>query len=120
MEACGSAHHWGREICSYVHTVQLLLAHHVRRYRTGNKTDRADAKARLEASRNEEIHPVPLKTVDQQALGGLHRLRPRWMATRTARINTIRGILREFGIFIPQRAHIGATTNSPHRPSSNA
>ena len=106
MEACGSAHHWGREIHSYGHSVQLLPAHDVRRYRTGNKTDRADAKALLEAARNEEIHPVPLKTVDQQALGGLHRLRSRWMATRTARINTIRGILREFGTFIPQGAHL--------------
>jgi transposase len=101
LEACGSAHHWGRQIQSLGHTVRLLPAHDVSRYRRGNKTDQADAKALLEADRNEEILPVPVKSVEQQALTGLHRLRSRWLASRTARINTVRGILREFGLFIP-------------------
>jgi len=51
--------------------------------------------------RNQEIHAVPVKTVDQQALASLHRLRSTWLATRTARLNTIRGLLREFGLVIP-------------------
>ena len=68
-----------------------------KRYRDGNKTDRTDAKSLLEASRNEEIRPVPLKSVAQQTLTSLHRLRSAWMATRTARINTVRGLLRELG-----------------------
>jgi transposase len=102
LEACGSAHHWGRELQRLGHAVQLLPPHHVRRYRAGNKTDAADAKALLEAYRNEEILSVPVKSVDQQALTALHRLRSRLLATRTARINTLRGLLREFGHVVPK------------------
>ena len=101
MEACGSSHYWGRVLQSYGHTVTLLPPHHVRRYRAGNKTDETDTKALLEAVRNEEICPVPVKSVDQQTLVALHRLRIASMATRIARINLLRGVLREFGITIP-------------------
>jgi len=55
----------------------------------------------LEAYRNDEIRPVPVKSVAQQTLASLHRLRSGWLAERTARINTLRGLLREFGIVIP-------------------
>jgi transposase len=102
MEACGSAHHWGRELLSLGHHVSLLPPAHVARYRQGNKTDRADAKALLEAARNEDIAPVPVKSLDQQAINALHRLRSGYLATRTARINTVRGLLREFGLPVPQ------------------
>lgn len=101
MEACGSAHHWGRELEAMGHSVLLLHPGDVARYRDGNKTDRADAKALLEAARNEDIDRVPLKTIDQQALGALHRLREGYLRTRTARINALRGHLREFGVVIP-------------------
>jgi transposase len=76
----------------------------VRRYRIGNKTDRADAKALLEAFRNDEIRPMPVKTLAQQELTALHRARSAWHATRTARINTLRGLLREQGIALPTGA----------------
>jgi transposase len=85
--------------------VRLLPAHDVHRYVRRNKTDRTDAKALLEAVRNEDIHAAPIKTVEQQALASLHRLRSTWLATRTARLNTIRGLLREFGMVIPVGAH---------------
>jgi transposase len=101
MEACGMAHHWGRELKSQGHCVVLLPPHAVRPYVPRNKTDRTDAKGILEAFRNQAIHPVPVKTVVQQAIAALHRLRSRWMATRTSRINTVRGVLREFGLPIP-------------------
>jgi transposase len=101
MEACGMAHHWGRELQKQGHRVVLLPPHTVRPYVPRNKTDRTDAKGILEAFRNQAIHPVPVKTVAQQALAALHRLRSRWMATRTSRINTVRGVLREFGATIP-------------------
>jgi len=104
MEACGTAHHWGRELEALGHRVRLLPPSDVARYRDGNKTDRADAIALLEASRNEAIDPVPVKTIEQQALTSLHRLRSAYVADRTARINTVRGILREFGHTIPQGA----------------
>lgn len=104
MEACGSAHHWGREFEAMGHRVVLLHPGDVARYRDGNKTDRADAKALLEAARNEDIDHVPLKSIDQQALGALHRLREGYLRTRTARINALRGHLREFGVVIPEGA----------------
>jgi len=101
MEACGSSHHWGRKLEGLGHNVVLLPPHHVRPYVRGNKTDRTDAKCILEASRNEDIHPVPVKTVPQQVLTSLHRLRSGWVTERTARINALRGLLRELGVFIP-------------------
>jgi transposase len=101
LEACGMAHFWGRQAAAHGHRVLLLPPHTVRPYVPRNKTDRADATGLLEAVRNEAIHPVPLKSVAQQALTALHRLRSAWLATRTARINTLRGILREFGCTVP-------------------
>jgi len=86
------------------HRVVLLPPYHVRPYVRRNKTDRTDAKGILEASRNEDIHPVPVKTVSQQVLTSLHRLRSGWMSERTARINCLRGLLRELGVFIPTGA----------------
>jgi transposase len=104
MEACGTAHHWGRYLQALGHRVWLLPPADVARYRDGNKTDRADTVAILEAGRNEAIDPVPVKTFEQQALTSLHRLRSAYVADRTARINTVRGILRELGHAIPQGA----------------
>ena len=101
MEACGTSHHWGRGLQALGHEVVLLPARHVSPYRLGNKTDRTDADALLEARRNEKILPVPVKTVGQQALGFLHRARAGWMLTRTARLNALRGVLRELGVCIP-------------------
>ena len=70
----------------------LLPAGYVRPYVRRNKTDRTDAAALLEAVRSGEIPSVAVKTVAQQALVGLHRIRPQWMTTRTARINALRGL----------------------------
>ncbi len=75
-----------------------------------NKTDGADAKGLLEALRNDDVRPVPVKSIDQHVLAGLHRLRSAWMATRTARLNTLRGLLRELGFSIP----VGARQLLPH------
>ena len=105
MEACGSAHHWGRQLPGLGHQVVLLPAHQVRPYVLRNKTDRTDAKGLLEAYRNDDIHHVPVKSVEQQTLTALHRLRSAWLAERTAKINTLRGLLRELGFVIPVGAH---------------
>jgi len=101
LEACGTAHYWGRQLEGLGHHVLLLPPHAVSPYVSRSKTDRADAKALLEAHRNEEIHPVPVKSIAQQGLAALHRLRSAWVADRTARINLLRGILREFGFPLP-------------------
>ena len=109
MEACGSAHHWARTFRDQGHEVRLLPAHYVKAYVRRNKTDAADAEALIEASRCAEIRPVPVKSVEQQAIQQLHRLRSQWIRTRTARINQLRAALREFGIFIPVGAKRAVT-----------
>lgn len=101
MEACGSAHHWGRRLQQLGHTVHLLPPHQVRPYVQRNKTDCTDTKGLLEAFRNEDLHEVPVKSVAQQTMTALHRLRSGWMGNRTARINAVRGLLRELGYTIP-------------------
>ena len=101
MEACGTAHYWGRVAQQHGHTVSLVPPAYVRPYVRRNKTDRADAEAILEAVRSGQIPPVPVKRVEQQALVALHRVREQWMTTRTARINALRGILREHGVLLP-------------------
>ena len=100
MEACGSSHHWAKRLQAIGHVVVLLPPHAVRPYVRRNKTDRADVKGLLEAYRNGDIHPVPVKTAEQQTLTALHRLRAGWMADRTAKLNTLRGLLRERGYFM--------------------
>jgi transposase len=118
MEACGSAHYWARCIASHGHTVELLPAQYVKRYVRRSKTDRADAAALIEAARCGEIHPVPVKSLEQQQVLALHRLRSQWMSTRHRYINLLRGLLREFGIAIPlgaraARTHIGRLVAQP-------
>jgi len=58
MEACGSAHFWARKLRELGHSVVLLPPDQVRPFVKRNKTDRADAKALVEAYRNGEIRPV--------------------------------------------------------------
>jgi transposase len=106
MEACGSAHYWGRTLQSFGHEVKLLPPLCVRPYVQRSKTDRTDVKGMLEAWRNSAIHAVPVKSESQQQLTSLHRIRAGWMTTRTMRINMARGLLREFGFLFP----LGAST----------
>jgi transposase len=73
------------------------------------KTDRTDAAGLIEARRCADIHPVPVKSAGQQALQGLHRIREHHKSQRTASINLLRGLLREFGITIP----VGASKVRP-------
>jgi transposase len=100
MEACGSAHYWARRIATLGHTVRLLPAQYVKAYVRRNKTDQADAAALIEAARCAEIREVPVKTVEAQQIQSLHRMRSQWMSTRQRYVNTLRGILREFGFAI--------------------
>jgi transposase len=114
MEACGSSHYWARCIARHGHSVELLPAQYVRRYVRRSKTDRADATALIEAARCEEIRPVPIKTVEQQQVLALHRLRSQWMSTRHRYLNTLRGLLREFGVAIPLGARLARAQIALH------
>jgi len=109
MEACGSAHYWGRRFERGGNAVLLLPAHDVRPYVRRNKTDRADAAGLLEAARCGDIHPVPVKTVVQQGVQAMHRVREHLKQQRVASVNLLRGLLREFGIVIP----LGSDTVRP-------
>ena len=104
MESCGTSHYWGRRMQSRGLRVQLLPVQYVRPYVRRNKTDRADTDALLEAARCGEIRPVPVKTVEQQTLQAIHRVRTQWQTARVARINAMRGLLAEQGHAIPKGA----------------
>ena len=106
MESCGTSHHWGRRMQARGLRVRLLPVQYVRPYVRRNKTDRADTDALLEAARCGDIRPVPVKTVEQQTLQAIHRVRTQWQTARVARINAIRGLLAEHGHAIP----VGART----------
>lgn len=109
MESCAGAHHWARLAQAQGHQVKLLHPAYVRPYVRRNKTDAADAQALLKADADTELHPVPVKSVYQQSLQSLHRIREQWQRTRTARINEARGLLGEFGLVLPKGAgRIGA------------
>ena len=107
MEACGSAHHHARRLAAQGFEVILLPAQYVRAYVRRNKTDSADALALLEAAKAPDIRPVRVKSVEQQSLQALHRTRSLWMATRTSRINALRGFCRELGLHVPVGARTG-------------
>ena len=98
MEACGSAHHWGRELIKLGHSVKLIAPQHVKPYVKSGKNDANDAEAICEAASRPTMRFVSLKTADQQAGQALHRVRSRLIKARTALVNEIRGLLSEFGI----------------------
>jgi transposase len=107
MEACGTAHYWARWLGARGISVRLLPPRYVRPYVKRNKTDAADAAALLEAARCADIRDVRVKSIEQQALQSMHRVRSQWMSTRTARINMLRGICREFGVHLGVGARVG-------------
>ena len=109
MEGCGTAHYWGRRVQQRGALVRLLPVQYVRPYVRRNKTDRTDTEALLEANRCGSIQPVPVKTVEQQTLQALHRVRTQWQAARTARINVMRGLLREHGLPLALGARLALT-----------
>jgi transposase len=102
MEACGGAHHLGRQFTSLGHQVELLPAGQVRAFVRGNKDDAADARGIWLAAQQLDIRRVPIKSVEQQGVQALHRLRSHWMATRNASLNCLRGLLYEFGLVLPK------------------
>jgi transposase len=108
MEASSSAHHWARRLRSMGLDARIIAAHLVSPYRLQGKTgknDANDAAAVCEATGRPHMHFVPIKTIEQQSLLCVHRLREGFKAERTACINRIRGLLAEFGLVFPQKPH---------------
>ena len=101
MEACGSAHHWGRELRKMGHDVRLMPAAYVKPYVKRGKTDAADAEAICEAVQRPTMRFVEIKSEEQQAVLAIHRSRDLIVRQRTQVVNMIRSILREFGHILP-------------------
>ena len=103
MEACASAHFWARTLMSMGHEVKLIAPQFVKPYVKGNKNDANDAEAICEAVSRPNMRFVPVKTVEQQDIQALHRIRQEQVRQRTALVNQIRGLLSEYGIVISRR-----------------
>jgi transposase len=102
MEACAGAHEWGRRFLEMGHQVRLIAGQFVKPFVKGNKTDRNDAEAICEAAQRPGMRFVALKTVEQQQILALHRVRSGAVKTRTALGNQMRGLLAEFGLIAPR------------------
>ena len=102
MEACASAHYWGREFGKLGHRVKLLPPQYVKPFVRGNKTDSNDAQGICEAALRPKMPSVAVKTEEQQALLSSHRIRQLLEKQRKQLGNHLRGLLAEFGIVIPK------------------
>lgn len=102
MEATGSANYWARELKTLGHTVKLMAPQFVKPYRKNCKNDANDAAAICEAVGRPSMHFIEPKTIEQQDIQSVHRIRGRLIADRTARANQLRGLLSEYGIIIPK------------------
>src|SRR5258706_1777717 len=98
MEACATAHHWGRELTELGHTVRWMPASYVKAYVKRSKNDAVDAAASCEAVTRPSMRFVPIKTIDQQAALMLHRSRSILIRQRTQLINALRAQLAELGL----------------------
>jgi len=98
MEACGSAHHWARELKRLGHDVRLMPPQYVKPYVKRGKNDATDAEAICEAVTRPSMRFVPIKATEQQAVLMLHRTRDLLVRQRTMLSNAFRGHLSEFGI----------------------
>ena len=108
MEACGSAHYWARTFRAYGHEVRLIAPQFVKPFVKSNQNDAVDAEAICEAAQRPTMRFVAVKSVEQQDIQAIHRMRSLVVERRTAQVNQIRGLLLEYGIEMPQgRAAVG-------------
>ncbi len=103
MEACASAHHWGRQLQSRGYTVRLIPPQFVKPFVKSNKNDARDAEAICEAMSRPNMRFVTVKTVEQQDIQATHRVREELKRRRTAKGNQIRGLVAEYGLVAPKR-----------------
>jgi transposase len=100
-EACGTSHHWARELTKLGHEVRLMPPAYVKPYVKRGKNDAVDAEAICEAVTRQTMRFVPIKSREQQAALSLHRVRRLLIKQRTQLVNMMRSILAELGIAIP-------------------
>ena len=105
METSSSAHHWARKLIALGLDARIIAAQLVSPYRkqgASGKNDANDAAAICEAASRPQMHFVPIKSVEQQSMLCVHRLREGLKADRTACVNRVRGLLAEFGLVFAQ------------------
>lgn len=102
MEACGGAHHWARELQKLGYRVKLIAPQFVKPYVKSNKNDAADAEAICEAMARPGMRFVPVKSVEQQDIQAIHRVRASLVEQRSAKSNQIRGLVAEYGLVAPR------------------
>lgn len=100
IEACGTSHHWARELSGLGHQVKLMPPAYVKPYVKRGKTDAADAEAICEAVTRPTMRFVAIKSPEQQSILALHRTRNLLIRQRTQLVNMIRAQLAEFGIAV--------------------
>lgn len=105
IEACGGSHYWHRQLTRLGHEVKLISPHFVKPYIKNQKNDANDAEGICEAVTRPSMHFVPNKSIEQQDIQSLHRIRERLIRARTALVNEIRGLLAEYGIVIKKGIH---------------
>ena len=104
MEVSSSAHHWARQLLAMGLDARIVSAQLAAPYRAegaSGKNDANDAAAICEAAGRPHMRFIPVKSVEQQSMLCVHRLREGVKADRTACINRIRGLLLEFGVAVP-------------------
>ena len=104
IEACAGANYWARAMKSEGHEVKIMSPHFVKPYVKTNKNDFNDAEAICEAVSRPTMRFVSIKSVEQQDIQAIHRIREQLIKSRTALINQIRGLLSEYGIVLPKGA----------------
>ena len=102
MEACGGANYWGRLFREMGHEVRLVAPQFVKPYVKSNKNDRADSEAICEAVTRPHMRFVAVKSLEQQDVLSVHRVRERLIKNRTVLCNEIRGLLTEYGLVFGQ------------------
>jgi transposase len=102
MEACGGAHHWARQLQAQGYSVKLIAPQFVKPYVKSNKNDANDAEAICEAMSRPHMRFVPVKTVAQQDIQAVHRVRAGLMDQRKAKANQVRGLASEYGLIAPK------------------
>lgn len=105
LEACGGAHYWAREMSKLGHEVRLMSPQYVKPYVKTNKNDYNDAEGICEAVSRPNMRFVAVKSVEQQDIQAMHRVRSGLMKERTALVNQVRGLLAEYGIVVAQGVH---------------
>ena len=103
MEACTGAHHWARQLNARGIEVRLIAPQFVKPYVKSNKNDRNDAEAICEAMMRPSMRFVAIKSVAQQDLQAIQRVRSVVMAQRLAKTNQIRGLVAEYGLVAPKQ-----------------